>query len=219
MSPGFASAIPTRMPGLAGAAGGHADEAAPVGSGLAASSDASRGPPGDPARSHHLLHLQVIVVAVARLAIGWSRKRSPWRGDPWPPRPPAGRSRPGPGGLMNPSLRRKPPGPGDGVAQRHRPVMLDQQERGRRVVGMSSRTSQACSCVHLAWRRRRWLANDVGSISRLACRHRGQRACCSLSVQGRWVWQISSSVGCLSWTSAERLGCAFSSPAARAMWC
>ena len=87
MSPGLASAIPTRMEGLAGAAGGHADEAAPVGSVLAASSDASGGPPGDPARSHHRLHLQVVVVAMATLAIGWSRKRSPCRGDPWPPRP------------------------------------------------------------------------------------------------------------------------------------
>jgi hypothetical protein len=45
-----------RMPGLAGAAGGHADEAAPVGSAaLAASSDAPRSAPGDPARSHHVV--------------------------------------------------------------------------------------------------------------------------------------------------------------------
>jgi hypothetical protein len=43
-----------RMQSLAGAAVGHADEAAPVGSALAASSDAPRSAPGDPARSHHL---------------------------------------------------------------------------------------------------------------------------------------------------------------------
>ena len=36
---------------------------------------------------------------------------------------------------MNPSLRPEPPRPGDRVAQRHRPVMLDQQQRGGRVVG------------------------------------------------------------------------------------
>ena len=34
---------------------------------------------------------------------------------------------------MNPSLRRNPR-PGDRVAQRHRPVMLDQQEGGGRVI-------------------------------------------------------------------------------------
>jgi hypothetical protein len=87
---------PTRIPHLAGAAGGHAGGDGLSGYFLAAAGDAPRRAPRYPAGSHHLVPpIMVVMVAV----IAWLlQPPSPWRAAPWPPRPPAARSRPGPAG-------------------------------------------------------------------------------------------------------------------------
>src|SRR5215218_8742410 len=134
------------------------------------------------------------MVVSFRVVLGWPGRYRPWRH-------PGGNPHRGPGEPASP----------EEDEDRNLHLVLDPPDREGRRYALNRPTGMRSS--HVAPTA---LASDrAGSISRLACRHRGQRAWCSLSVQARLVWQVSSSMGCLSLTSAERLGCGFSSPATR----